>query len=202
MLDDIAAFLRDRIVGRALHTDELSYSLEDGAIEGIYSDQMTFSRLLSSGSGLHFDLSVVASEKQYLVGKDGRRGALRRDFSGVSFFRYELAKRKSSGDTIGFMRFVSSSLGEVPAEAMASAVHDLRLAGESLSWREREILYRDQPGADGGHKAVAFEAACRLFSEGGKARYEYRGVCLDVDPVTLERRPSAAVFPHFLARER
>lgn len=202
MLRNIADFLRDAILGRTLYTDELSYALEGGAIEGVYSDQMTFSNMLASPFGLHFDLFVVSNEKQYVVDKDKRRRELRKDFSGASLFRYELARRKSSGQITGFMRFVSSSLADVPAEAMASSVTRLVFANGELSWREREILYRDQPAADGGHKPVAFEASCRLFLEGGKARYEYAGVCLDVDPDTLERRPSDAVYPQFLAKER
>lgn len=202
MLDAIISYLHDNIMGRALHTDGLSYTLEDGAIEGVYSDQMIFSNMLSSGTGLRFDLLVVANEKQYHVDKEKRRGSLCKDFSGVSLFQYELAKRKSSDQITGYMRFVSSSLVGAPAEAMASLVHDLRFTNKELSWKEKEILYRDQPAADGGHMAVAFEASCRLFIEEGKARYEYNGVCLDVDPVTFERRPSTAVFPKFLAKER
>lgn len=202
MLDTIISFLRDNVMGRPLYTDGLSYTLEDGGMEGVYSDQMTFSNMLSSTAGMRFDLLVVANEKQYHVDEEKRRGSLRKDFSGVSLFRYELARRKSSGQITGFMRFVSSSLVEAPAEAMASLVHDLCFTDKELSWKEKEILYRDQPAADGSHMAVAFEASCRLFIEEGKARYEYDGVCHDVDPVTLKRRPSTAVFPKFLAKER
>lgn len=199
----IVAFLRDRIMGRTLHTDELTYSLEDGALEGVYSDQMTFSNLLHSESGLRFDLFVVSRERLYAKDAGGERGELRKDFSGASLFHYELARRASTGQVTGFMRYVSSSLpGPVPAEAVASTVLGVTLKKDQLSWREREILYRDQPAAGGGHRPVAFEAGCRFFEEDGKARYEYDGVCMDVNPKNFSRIPSTSVYPRFLARER
>ena len=131
----------------------------------------------------------------------GERSGLRKDFTSVSHFHYQLAKRRSTGAVTGFMRFVSSSMDAVPAEAMASIVYGLRLEEGELRWEEREMLYRDQPSADGKYLPVTFEARCRLFCENGKARYEYDGVCLDVDPADLSRRPSRAVFPKFLSRE-
>ena len=194
-------FLGTAIMGRTLYTDELEYSLEGGALLGVYADQMTFSNLLSSPTGFRFDLFVVSRERLYESGADGGKGALRKDFSGPSHFRYELARRRSTGAITGFARFVSAAMDAVPAEAMASVVEDMRLDANGVSWREREMLYRDQPGPDQSWRPVAFEAECRLFSENGKARYEYNGVCLDIDPKDWSRRPSEAVYPRFLSKE-
>lgn len=201
-MDLIVNYLENNIMDRILHTDELVYTLENGALEGVYSDQMTFSNLLRSRTGMRFDLFVVARERLYQTDGSKNRVSLRKDFSAVSHFHYELARRKSTGKITGFMRFVAASSSSVPAEAMASEVRDFRLEGDSVAWVEKEILYRDQPGEGGSHKPVSFEAACRLFCEDGKARYEYDGTCYDVDPADMARTPSSAVYPKFLSRER
>lgn len=197
----ITDFLHERIMGRTLYTDELIYSLENGALEGVYADQMTFSNLLHSPTGLRFDLFVVSRERLYETDGNGGRAGLRKDFSAASLFHYELARRRSTGAITGFMRFVSSSLSAVPAEAMASSVLDFRLEDDAVLWSEKEIIYRDQPGPGDTHRPVAFEARCRLFTEGDKARYEYDGVCLDVNPADHSRTPSASAIPKFLSRE-
>lgn len=201
-MQTIVEYLRTNIMGRTLYTDELEYALENGALLGVYSDQMTFSNLSASPTGMQFDLFVVSRERLFESGADGGRGTLRKDFSGASHFRYELARRRSSGAITGFMHFVSSSLDAVPAEAMASVVRDIRLDGTVLSWQEKEMLYRDQPGPEQSWRAVAFEADCRFFVENGKARYEYSGVCLDVDTDDWSRRPSQAALPKFLSKEK
>ena len=38
-------FIEENVNGRTLFTKELVYKLEDGALEGIYSDQISFSNL-------------------------------------------------------------------------------------------------------------------------------------------------------------
>lgn len=201
-MEKIAAFIRSTIEGKNLYTDELSYTLDNGALEGVYSDQMTFSNVTNSETKIMFDLYVVANEKIHAIGKDKKRGAVRKDYSTVSLFRYELAKRKSTGQITGFMRFVSCGITAAPAEAMASMVVNLQFDGNQLSWLEKEMLYRDMPDMNGGYQPASFEAKCRFFTEGGKARYEYDGLCLEVDPTTWERKKSSAVLPKFLAKER
>ncbi len=201
-MEKITAFIRSTIAGKNLYTDELSYTLDNGSLEGVYSDQMTFSNVMSSESKIMFDLFVVANEKIYTLDKDNKRGDVRKDYSTVSLFRYELAKRKSTGEITGFMRFVSCGMTAVPAEAMASVVTNMHFDGQQLTWQEKEILYRDMPDMKGGYQPASFEAKCRFFTEGGKARYEYDGLCLEVNPDTWERKKSSAVIPKFLSKER
>lgn len=198
----LVKYLRDNIMGKTLYTDELTYTLEEGALEGVYSDQMSFTNLLSSPTGLRFDLFVVSREKVFVVGADKRRGELRKDYSGASHFHYELARRKSTGGITGFMRYVAASFDSVPAEAMASAVFDFQLKDGSVTWEEKEVIYRDMPGIGDSVKPASFEAKCRFYCEDGKARYEYNGVCLDVNPDDGTRSPSSAVIPAFVSKER
>ena len=41
----IIDFIEENVNGRTLFTKELVYKLEDGALEGVYSDQISFSNL-------------------------------------------------------------------------------------------------------------------------------------------------------------
>ncbi len=200
-MHDIAAFLRSTIIGKTLYTAPLTYSLENGRLEGEYSDQMSFTNLLLSPTGMRFDLFVVSRERIYFMA-DGKRTTLRKNFSGASHFRYELAKRKSTGRITGSMRYLAASFDDVPAEGMTSAVLDLRLENGQARWSEKEAIYRDQPGADGGYRPVAFEADCRVFVENGLAAYAYDGRCFDADPDTFARSPSDTALPIFVAREK
>lgn len=197
----LVEYLRRNVMGRQLHTDELVYSLEDGALEGVYSDRMTFSGLESSGTGMKFDLFLASDEKIHEKGADGGRGPLRKDFGALSHFRYELALRKSSGEITGHMRYVGGTMDQAPAEAMASAVTGFRFKCGEVRWREEEMIYRDQPGPGGAVRSVAFLADCRFYFEEDRLCYEYDGVCLDVDPKTGLRTPSTSAFPKFVARE-
>lgn len=201
-MEDILDFLRNNVMGKTLYTDELTYALEGGKLEGVYADQMSFTNLTASPTGMQFDLFVVSREKIYEVAGGDRQASLRKDFSGASHFRYELARRKSTGNLIGFMRYVAASFDSVPAEAMASSVTGVRLGNGRLSWQEKEVVYRDQPSSGDAFRPVAFEAECAFYLEDGKVRYEYSGICMDVRPDSLERTPSDSVIPKFVAKEK
>lgn len=49
--------------GKTLFTKELVYKSENDALEGIYSDQISFSNLKYSQSGFQLDMFIVANEK-------------------------------------------------------------------------------------------------------------------------------------------
>lgn len=144
-MKEIIDFLEANVNGKTLYTKELVYQLEDGVLEGVYADQISFSNLKYSQSGFQFDMFIVSNEKIWLVGKDGQREALRKDFSGVSLFRFELAKRKSTNDLSGAFRFLSASGKDVAAEAIVSGIYDVCLQDGVLKLSEDQVLYRDQP---------------------------------------------------------
>ncbi len=203
-MEEIIRYLKTNVMGRPMQTDELVYSLEDGAIEGVYSDQMTFSNLKYSESGMTFDLFVIANEKLYKTDENKNRIEQIKDYSGVSLFRYELAKRRNSNELTGFMRFVSASWEAVPAEAVVNSVFDFKYdAGKNeLTWKEEQVLYRDNPNSDGTDRPVAFDSTSRFYSEGGKLRYQYDGVCKDFNLKTHEKTISKDVIPQFLSKEK
>lgn len=131
-----------------------------------------------------------------------QREELRKDFSSVSLFRFELAKRKSTGDITGFFRFISASGKEVAAEAIISGIYDVRIDGDALKLKEEQALYRDQPIQDDRFKAVAFQSDHKFFMRDGKLHYEYDGRSFDVDTAVMKRLDSADSFPPFISIEK
>lgn len=193
-------FLAANVNGKTLYTRELVYELEQGALQGVYTDQISFSNLKHSQSGFQWDMFIVSNEKIWLVGPEGQRQTLRKDFSAVSLFRYELAKRKSTGLVTGLFRMVSASGKDVAAEAVVSGICDVGLEDGVLHLTEDQALYRDQPVQEG-YKAVAFRSEHRFFLRAGKLHYEYDGKSFDIDTATLERRASGDRFPPFVSVE-
>ncbi len=198
----IIEYLEARVDGKTLYTKELVYSLEGGALQGVYSDQISFSNLKYSKTGLQLDMFLVSNERIYTSGAKTPLGELQKDFSAVSLFRYELAQRKSTGGITGLFRFVSASGKGIPAEAVVSGIHGVHIQNGTLSLREDQALYRDQLAPGGSYKPVAFKAEHRFFVQDGKLHYEYEGESLDVDAASLRRKPSADSFPPFASIEK
>lgn len=200
-MKEIISFIEANVDGKTLFTEELVYELENGALQGVYSDQISFSNLKYSQSGFQMDMFIVSNEKIWLMGKEGQR-KLRKDFSAVSLFRFELAERKSTNGITGCFRFISASGKNVAAEAVVSGIYDVRLENDVLKLSEDQVLYRDQPVQGGGFKPVAFQAEHRFYMEEGKLHYEYDGRSFDVDTKTMRRNDSSDTFPPFISVEK
>lgn len=201
-MKQIIDFLETNVNGKTLNTKELVYELENGALQGVYSDQMSFSNLKYSQSGFQIDMFIVSNEKIWILGKDAQREVLRKDFSAVSLFRFELAGRQSTGNITGFFRFISASGKNVVAEAVVSGIYDVALDNGVLKLREDQVLYRDQPVQGNCFKPVAFQSNHRFFTENGKLHYEYDGRSFDIDTTTMQRKASADNFPPFISIEK
>ena len=200
-MHDLIEFLERHVDGKTLRTPELVYELNDGALEGVYSDQISFSNLKYAQTGFQLDMFVVASEKIYRLDENRARIELRKDFSGVSLFRFEIARRKSSERLTGLFRCISASGKDVPAEAIVSAIYDVAFGNDELTLVEEQALYRDQPVEEDRFKPVAFHAQHRFYVEAGKLHFSYSGTSFDVDPTTLERHDSGDRFPSFVSVE-
>ncbi|MCI6464275.1 MAG: hypothetical protein MSA90_02240 [Faecalicatena sp.] len=201
-MKDILAFLEANVDGKTLFTKELVYKLENDALQGVYSDQISFSNLKHSQSGFQLDMFIVSNEKIWLMGADGQREELRKDFSGVSLFRFELAERKSTNAMTGSFRLISASGKNVAAEAVISGIYDIRFENNVLKLMEDQALYRDQPIQGGRFKPVAFQSEHRFYCKDGKLHYEYDGKSFDVDAKTMRRIESPDLFPPFLSVEK
>ena len=201
-MKEIINFIEMNVDGKTLVTKELVYTLENGALQGVYADQISFSNLKYSQSGLQIDMFIVSNEKIWLVGKDGKREKLRKDFSAISLFRFELAKRKSTNAITGCFRFISASGKNVAAEAIVSGIYDVRIENGVLKLSEDQALYRDQPIQGERFKPIAFQSEHRFYCEDGKLHYEYDGRSFDVDAKTMQRCDSCDAFPPFISIEK
>lgn len=194
-------YLEEHVDGKTLATEELIYELENGDLQGVYSDQMSFSNLKYNKSSCQWDMFIVSNEKIWEM-TAGKPDKLRKDFSSVGLFRFELAKRRSSGQITGSFRFISATGKDVPANGIVSGIYDVQLGDQVLSLMEDQTLYRDQPIADGKFKAIAFKACHKFYLDQEKLHYHYDGESFDVDTVSLLRKESGDHFPPFVSVEK
>ncbi|TCL70703.1 hypothetical protein EDC14_100920 [Hydrogenispora ethanolica] len=199
---EIAVFLKTRVIGKTLATEPLVYSLENGRLEGVYSDQMIFGGLYTSEAGFYFDLSVIAKETVYELGADGSRAGVNRDYNGVSVFRYEMAERRSTSEITGIMRLISSTVKDHTVAAMAYGLHRVRLSAAELCWEEKQLLYRDMTANEGGYRPVALDSTARFFLKDARLHFEFIPTVFDIDPATLERTEAQDKWPSFIAKEQ
>ncbi|MCL2296498.1 MAG: hypothetical protein FWC29_05420 [Methanomassiliicoccaceae archaeon] len=199
-MEKIVSFLRKNVNGKTLYTDEKIYRLDDGRLEGTYSDQISFSNMFFSKVRFTLDMFVVSKEKIVEI----NTGNEVQNVYSSSLFKYSLAKRQSTGDVTGTMMFVSSSLmsGSIPAESTVSGIYDMKLENNTLSWIDDQMLYRDQPTAAGTFRPVSFREKCRFYIDESGLIYERNIECFNVDPKTMKRTPSKAEYPLFVSRER
>ena len=59
LMKEIINFVEENVSGKTLFTKELVYELEDGTLQGVYSDQISFSNFKYSQSG--FQLCILVS---------------------------------------------------------------------------------------------------------------------------------------------
>ena len=166
MLQKFVYFLREQVDGRNLFTKQLTYRLNGGELEGVYSDQLSFCNLLSGVGFCSLDLFVIAKEQVFRLDAAGRRAEKQKDIGAVSLFRYELAQRNSTEEVTGTFRCVSARGKEVYARAGVSGLSEVVLEGGAWSLLEDQALYRDLPAKDGGFRPVAFRARQRLSTDG------------------------------------
>lgn len=130
-------FLKTYIIDKSLLTDETIYELEGGKLKGFYTDAMFFSNLLRTENGFHFDMTTITHEKIYQMAENEVLDEVKKDFTGVSVFRYELAERKSSSKITGIMRLISSTVHEHTMEGIIYGIYDIYLGKDRLCWKEQ-----------------------------------------------------------------
>ena len=135
MKNKIIQFLRENIIGKTLLTGAV-YKLENGNLEGAYSDKMTFSNLLTTENGFKFNMTTVTQELVYNLDDKGARTTIAKDYTGTSVFCYELAMRKSTKQITGYMRCVSTTVQDYTMEAVVCGIFDVAFDGKELKWQE------------------------------------------------------------------
>ena len=199
---NIYQFIFTNLVGKNLCTDELVYQLDEGKLEGTYSDEMFFSDFQECESTFSFNMTTITKEKVYILDRDRNRDEIQKDFTGVSVFHYEVSERKSTSELTGFMRLLSSTVQNHTMESVVYGVSGFKLGNNELKWNENQLLYRDMPSQEGKFKSVAFDANIRIFFEQNKVRFEYIPHYYDVNTITFEKTFSKDSYPIFLTKEK
>ncbi|WP_029905936.1 hypothetical protein [Prevotella sp. 10(H)] len=202
MKDKIIEFIRNNVLGKQLVTDELSYLLEEGKLQGIYSDKMIFSDLAVTENGFQFNMTVVTEEQIYTRDEAGDKGDLVRDYTGAGVYHYELAERRSSGQMTGVMRLLSATVRDHTMEAVVYGVYDVMLTDGELKWKEQQLLYRDNTSDADSYRAVAFDADIRFYLENGKLRFVHIPSYWNVNTKTMEKTLSKDQLPAFVSKEK
>lgn len=201
MKDKIFHFLENNLIGKELVTDAVVYTLANGKLEGIYNDQMIFSNLVRTANGFKFNMTTITHELIYNLDKKGVRTTIAKDYTGTSVFCYELAVRKSTNQLTGYMYCVSTTVQDQTMEAVVCGIFDVIFNGKELSWRENQLLYRDNPIEEDKYKPVAFDSKVCIYLNEGKVVYEYLPTLWDVNPRTLEKRLSKDDYPPYISKE-
>ena len=201
MKDEIIHFLEKSLIGKILFTDKVTYTLGNSKLEGIYNDQMTFSNLVKTENGFKFNMTTLTHELIYNLDEKGVRTTVAKDYTGTSVFCYELAVRKSTNQLTGYMYCVSTTVQDQTMEAVVCGIFDVIFNGKELSWRENQLLYRDNPIEEDKYKPVAFDSKVRIYLNEGKVVYEYLPKLWDVNPRTLEKRLSKDDYPPYISKE-
>jgi len=200
-MESVIEFMKKNVVGRTLYSDETLYDLDFGRLVGAYSTEVTLSNLMRSETGFTIDGFTISREK---IMKASDPQTPIKDASRVSFFKYEFSKRVSTGEITGFMRFVSSSAAspQALAEATVSSVFNLVLKDDELTWKEDQVLYRDQQNADGSYSPKAFVTEKYVRLKDGKLEYGFSTEGFSVDPRTRERKRTPGYHSPFFAKEK
>ena len=80
MKSEIIQFLRENIIGKTLLTS-VAYKLENGCLEGVYNDKMTFSNLVITENGFKFNMTTVTQELIYNLDDKGVRTTIAKDYA-------------------------------------------------------------------------------------------------------------------------
>ena len=201
MKEQLIAYLKEKVLGKILRTDDVAYLLDEGKLKDVYSDQMMFSDLQFTENGVQFNMTTIAKEKIYYLDEKGECIGVKKDYTGTSVFRYELAQRRSTNEFTGYMRLISTTTVAPEMEAIVQGVYNVQLANNELSWKEQQLLYRDMPSTESHFRPVAFDAEARFYMEAGKLRFEYVPFYYDVAPKSMERQLSADKLPSFVSKE-
>lgn len=202
MKDEIIQFIRQNIIGKTLLTDGVVYKLDNGTLEGVYSDKMMFSDWMQTENGFKFNMTTITQELVYNLDGKGVRTTIAKDYTGTSVFCYELALRKSTKQLTGYMHCVSTTVQNPTMDAVVCGIFGVVFDGKELKWQEKQLLYRDNPIKTDKYKPVAFDSKVRFYLDNGKTVFEYLPTLWDVNPDTLDRSLSKDDYPPYISREK
>lgn len=197
----VVDFLERHVIGHTVAAQPITARTNGGRTEITYVDQNFFSNLSQTPDGFGFDLTAVTLGRRYGLDEQGRRVELAGSLDAVRVYRYELTERPSTGQLLGFARFVSSTNTEFDPFSGACFLSRMRLAGEELIVQDMQVGYGDFVDRGGVRRPIAVDGVYRYTVKDGRLIVQFDQGTFNVDPETLTRTPTGDQFPTQVSEE-
>jgi hypothetical protein len=194
-------FVSKHVIGKAVVAAPIETTTDGSRMTSAYEEDVVFSGLGRTDRGFSFDMTTLARGTRYAVDKNGSRLLAEGTLNTVRVLRYEMTERASTGELIGFSRFISSTNTQPDPMQGAFFLVRMWMERDALVVTESQVGYADFIGADEKMKPFAIDGKYRYAVENGKLTVEYEQATFDVDPKTLERKRTADKFPVQVSRE-
>jgi hypothetical protein len=132
-------FLREHVIGKTVATPETVVKYAGNKVEGVASGTDSYTNLIETADGFHFDVVSVSKLTNYDLDKDGKRVKPGRNEDATYLTRYELAERNSTGKLVGTARLISSTHKTFTAGQTVAVLMAVEEAG--LETREHSLWY-------------------------------------------------------------
>jgi len=193
-------FLRKYIIGRTVVAEAVTTSDDGGRLAVAYEDQTFFNNLVETADGFSFDLTALSRGTRFVKGD--RRGFLAEGtLDAIRVYRYEITERKSSGELVGYARYVASTNPQHDPFSGTCFLSRISIAGGEFVVEDTQAGYCDFVSSDGSFRAVASDGKYRYAPKRGKLVVYYQQATFDVDPETMRRTRTKDKFPLQVSRE-
>ncbi|WNZ06186.1 hypothetical protein [Streptomyces sp. 11x1] len=199
---DVVEFIGHNLIGRTLTSQPINTRTHEGRVETTYTDQTFFSNLVQRTNGFDFDLTLITHGRQFHLDAEDRPGAAAGTMDAVRVYRYAMTERVSTGQLLGFARYVSSTNTHFDPLAGTCFLVQMRIDDGALLVTEHQVGYGDFPTPDGGRKPQAMDCRYRYrLDDRGVLSVEFDQKSFDVDVNSFERQPTNDQFPTQVSRE-
>jgi hypothetical protein len=194
-------FLEQNVIGRTVVSKPVVTRTNSGQTESSYVDQNFFSNLVRTPVGFRFDLTCLTRGQRFGLSDKGERVELAGSLDTVRVYRYDMTERPSTGQVLGFARFVSSTNTEFDPLAGTCFLVRMRMDGDDLVVEDVQMGYGDFVLRGGVRQPVASDTAYRYIGRNGKLTVRLQQSTFHVDPKTLHRTPTGDDFPAQVSEE-
>lgn len=198
--DEVIHFLGREVIGRAVAAAPVVIRSEADGLTTAYEEDVVYSNLAETSHGFSFDLTTLARGTRYTAEKHGSGQVAEGTMNSVRVIRYEMTKRRSTGEILGYARLISTTNAEDPLGGAFFLVR-MGVVGDVLEVSEHLMGYGDIRSADGPFEPIAIDGTYRYRSENGALVVEYQQHNYHVDPHTLSKSPTGEDFPLQISRE-
>ncbi|HRW16484.1 hypothetical protein [Amaricoccus sp.] len=194
-------FLKENVVGRAVVAPPIITNTDRGRLESAFEEDVIYSNLCRTATGFSFDLTNLSRGTRYLPRSDGKEYVAEGTYNTVRVLRYEMALRRAADFLIGHARFLSSTNSHPDPMAGTAFLVRMWMEDDVLLVDERMSGFAEMVSADGGPRPVAIDGVYRYAVKDGILVVCYQQTTYEVDPHSLERKPTGERFPEQVSKE-